>query len=325
MRLSRPLAGIVGRSRALREVRRQIRIVAPTGAAVLILGETGTGKEMAAQAVHGLSDRARRPLVRVNCAAIPAALLESDLFGHEKGAFTGAIAHKPGRLERADQGTLFLDEIGDFPLELQPKLLRVLQEKEFERVGSHEVRRVDARLITATSRDLQQMVAERRFRGDLYYRLNVFPLRIPPLRQRRADIAALAAHFLRRFAAELGKPTDTIPPEVLRALAAYAWPGNVRQLQNFIQRAVILSPGRTLLAPLDELEPMEASDKVDGQRVPSLREVERDHILEAVRRTRWLIGGPNGAAALLGLHRTTLQSRMRKLGISRGYDETPPG
>ncbi len=311
----------IGRSGAMRAVLKQIEIVAPTQASVLILGETGTGKELVARAIHNLSNRRNRTLAKINCAAIPSGLLESELFGHEKGSFTGAINRRTGRFELADQGTFFLDEIGDFPPDLQPKLLRVLQEKEFERVGSSQAQPVDVRLIAATSRNLPQMVADRQFRSDLYYRLNVFPIRIPPLRERASDIPLLVWHFVEHFARPLNKHIDTVPTEVMEALKNYAWPGNIRELQNFIERAVILSPGNTLNVPLEELEPP-AFIHADlgaqaGTKTATLLEIERGHILKALTQTRWLVGGPNGAAALLGLNRTTLVSRMQKLGISR--------
>jgi formate hydrogenlyase transcriptional activator len=305
----------------MRSVLSQIEIVAPTQASVLILGETGTGKELVARAIHDQSGRGNRTLAKINCAAIPSGLLESELFGHEKGSFTGAVARRKGRFELADQGTLFLDEIGDFPPDLQPKLLRVLQDKEFERVGSNQAQSVNVRLIAATSRNLPQMVADGRFRSDLYYRLNVFPIRIPPLRERSSDIPLLVWHFVEYFAGQLNKRIEIIPVEVIEALRRYPWPGNIRELQNFIERAVILSPGKTLNAPLEELEqPALVCASLDTEaeiKPATLEEIERGHILKALTQTRWLVGGPNGAAALLGLNRTTLVSKMQKLGISR--------
>jgi formate hydrogenlyase transcriptional activator len=311
----------VGRSKAMLNVLKQIEIVAPTDASVLILGETGTGKELVARALHNLSNRCNRTLAKINCAAIPSGLLESELFGHEKGSFTGAIARRVGRFELADKGSLFLDEIGDFPADLQPKLLRVLQEKEFERVGSNHSQSVNVRLIAATSRNLPQMVADRQFRSDLFYRLNVFPIRIPPLRERTSDIPLLTWHFVRLFAGKMNKEIKVVSEEAMTALKSYPWPGNIRELQNFIERAVILSPGKTLEAPLEELEQFAAvCPRVHDELEPktaTLQDNEREHITKALTQTRWLVGGPNGAAALLGINRTTLLSRMQKLGISR--------
>jgi formate hydrogenlyase transcriptional activator len=307
---------IIGASPALKEVLRQVEVVAPTDATVLLHGETGTGKERFARAVHQLSARRDRPLITVNCAALPAGLLESELFGHERGAFTGALAQKLGRFELAHQGTLFLDEIGDLPLELQPKLLRVLQEEEFERLGSARTRRVDVRLVAATNRDLAQMVGAGQFRADLYYRLHVFPITIPPLRQRPEDIPLLVRHFVRHYARRLRKRIDTIPAEAMEALTHYHWPGNVRELQNVVERAVILSPGPVLRLALDEL-PRSQPATGSPARVRTLEEVEREHILRVLQDTKWIVGGPHGAAARLGLIRTTLLYRMEKLGISR--------
>jgi formate hydrogenlyase transcriptional activator len=307
---------IIGESPALKEVLRQVEIVAPTDATVLLQGETGTGKELIARALHQRSTRRDHPFVAVNGAAIPSGLLESELFGHERGAFTGAIAQKIGRFELAHQGTLFLDEIGDIPLELQPKLLRLVQEQAFERVGSTRTRRVDVRLVAATNRDLGQMVDAGHFRADLYYRLNVFPLTIPPLRQRPEDIPLLVCHFMRHYARHLHKRIDTIPTEALDALTHYAWPGNVRELQNVIERAVILSPGPALRLALDEL-PRSRSADGSPARVCTLEEVEREHIHKVLRDTNGVIGGPQGAATRLGLRRTTLLYRMEKLGIPR--------
>ena len=311
----------VGRSKAMREVLKQIEIVAPTNASVLISGETGTGKELVARAVHGLSHRRNQTFSKINCAAIPSGLLESELFGHEKGSFTGAVARRTGRFELADKGSLFLDEIGDFPPDLQPKLLRVLQEKEFERVGSNRSQAVDVRLVAATSRDLPQMVADKEFRSDLFYRLNVFPIRIPPLRERSSDIPLLVEHFVGHFSRQMKKEVNFIPIEVMAALKSYQWPGNIRELQNFIERSVILSSDKTLNAPMEELErPFPVRPRSDAGfplRAITLQDNEREHIIRALTQTRWLVGGPNGAAALLGINRTTLLSRMQKLGISR--------
>jgi formate hydrogenlyase transcriptional activator len=307
---------IVGDSAALRRVLKEVETVAPTGSTVLIRGETGTGKELVARALHDLSPRQGRTFVKLNCAAIPTGLLESELFGHEKGAFTGAISQKIGRFELAHQGTLFLDEVGDIPLELQPKLLRALQEQEFERLGSTHTVRVDIRLVAATNRDLAGMVADGRFRSDLYYRLNVFPVVLPPLRQRRDDIPMLARHFAQRFARRMGRRIETIPSAVMDALVRYPWPGNIRELENVIERAVILSPGAELdvnLADLQAAEPAESPVVA----VVTLADAEREHILRVLGETEWVVGGPNGAAARLGMQRTTLQSKMKKLGISR--------
>lgn len=308
---------IVGESAALRRVLKEVETVAPTGSTVLVRGETGTGKELIARALHDLSPRREGTFVKLNCAAIPTGLLESELFGHEKGAFTGAITQKIGRFELAHQGTLFLDEIGDIPLELQPKLLRALQELEFERLGSTRTIRVDVRLVAATNRDLAQMVADGEFRSDLFYRLNVFPVMLPPLRERRDDIPTLARHFTQRFARRMGRLIESIPTSVMDALIQYPWPGNIRELQNIIERAVILSPGASLHVPLGELVlPEPTNDKPNGTAV-TLVDAEREHILSVLRETHWVLGGPNGAAARLAMKRTTLQSKMKKLGISR--------
>jgi formate hydrogenlyase transcriptional activator len=301
--------GIVGRSPAVLKTLRQVDVVAPTDSGVLILGETGTGKELIAQAIHNRSERGGRPFIKVNCAAIPSGLLESELFGHEKGAFTGAITRKPGRFELADKGTLFLDEVGDIPLELQPKLLRVLQEHEFERLGSTRTQQVDVRVVAATHRDLKQMVAEGTFRSDLYYRLNVFPLTVPALRDRREDIPLIVRHFVEKFAQKMNRHVETIPARTMEALANYAWPGNVRELQNFVERAVILSPGSSLRAPLEELKHNPGTD------LSTLEEMERHHVLRALRESNWVTGGPGGAANKLGMKRTTLAYRIRKLKI----------
>ncbi len=310
---------IIGGSAALRSVLEQVETVAPTDSTVLICGETGTGKELIARAIHERSSRRDRTFVKINCAAIPLGLLESELFGHEKGAFTGAITRKIGRFELANQGSLFLDEVGDIPPELQPKLLRVLQEQEFERLGSSHTQRVDVRLIAATNHNLSQMVTEGRFRGDLFYRLNVFPIMVPPLRERADDIPLLARYFAAKYARRMNKRIGRIPLETVAALTQYHWPGNVRELQNFIERAVILTQGDELSAPLSELrvfsEPRIQFSPVNGN--GTLQEMERHHILEALRKAGWVVGGPDGAAAHLGLKRTTLLYRMEKLGIAR--------
>ena len=308
---------IVGESAALRRVLKQVEAVAPTDSTVLILGETGTGKELIARALHDLSPRRERTFVKLNCAAIPTGLLESELFGHEKGAFTGAIAQKVGRFELAHQGTLFLDEVGDIPPELQPKLLRALQEQEFERLGSTRTIRVDVRLVAATNRDLAQMVADGRFRNDLYYRLNVFPVVLPPLRERREDIPMLVRHFTQRFARRMGRRIESIPAPVMDALVRYPWPGNVREMQNVIERAVILSPGPSLRVPLGDLQPAATQAQVPAGEPVTLADAEREHILGVLRETGWVVGGPKGAAARLGMKRSTLQKKMKKLGISR--------
>jgi formate hydrogenlyase transcriptional activator len=305
--------GIVGRSAALQHALHEVEVVAPTDSGVLILGETGTGKELIARAIHNLSSRRERPFIKLNCAAIPSGLLESELFGHERGAFTGAIMRKAGRFEVADKGTLFLDEVGDIPLELQPKLLRVLQEHEFERLGSTRTQQVDVRVVAATHRDLKQMVEDGEFRSDLYYRLHVFPLSVPPLRERREDIPFLVRHFVDEYARRMNRSIETIPPHAIEALRNYSWPGNVRELQNFIERAVILSPGTSLRAPVDEL--IEDTVRVSQTHLSTLEEMEREHVLRAVRASNWVIGGPNGAAARLGMKRTTLAYRIRKLRI----------
>ena len=305
---------IVGDSSALKQVLKQVEIVASTGSTVLILGETGTGKELLARAIHNRSERHGRTFVKMNCAAIPTGLLESELFGHEKGAFTGAIAHKIGRFELADGGTLFLDEVGDIPLELQSKLLRVLQEQEFERLGSTKTIRVDIRLLAATNRDLASMVADKQFRGDLYYRLNVFPIVSPPLRERREDIPLLVRYFAQKHSRRMNRQIERIPSETMAALSRYHWPGNVRELENLIERAVILSPGVELHVPLAELK---AAAREGAQPVTTLEAAERDHILRVLQVANWVIGGPSGAATKLGMKRTTLQSKMQKLGISR--------
>lgn len=307
---------IIGESGALRRILKQVESVGPTNATVLILGETGTGKELIARAIHDLSPRRDRTFVKLNCAAIPTGLLESELFGHEKGAYTGAISQKVGRLELAHQGTLFLDEVGDIPLELQPKLLRAIQEKEFERLGSTKTIPVDVRLLAATNRDLTRMVADRQFRSDLYYRLKVFPITVPPLRERAEDIPILVRYFAQKHAGRMRRRIEIIPPEAMEALSRWHWPGNVRELENIIERAVILSPGPVLRIPLAELSPAEGEEG-NGRGSGTLEDAEREHILRMLRETRGIIGGPNGAAARLGLKRTTLNSKMRKLGITR--------
>jgi formate hydrogenlyase transcriptional activator len=334
VRTEHEFGDIVGESDALRRVLQNVETVAPTDSIVLIYGETGTGKELIARALHDLSPRHDRTFVKLNCAAIPTGLLESELFGHEKGAFTGAISQKIGRFELAHQGTLFLDEAGDIPPELQPKLLRVLQEQEFERLGSTKTIRVNVRLVAATNRDLTAMVADGLFRSDLYYRLNVFPLVLPPLRERADDIPRLVRHFTQRFARRMGRRIENIPSAVMDALANYPWPGNIRELQNVIERAVILSAGPSLQVTVADLQIRDPRPKFEGQKskieskhstpnnVPSgsgltLAEAERDYILNALRETGWVVGGPSGAAAKLGMKRSLLYWKMKKLGISR--------
>jgi formate hydrogenlyase transcriptional activator len=316
---------IVGESAALRRVLKQVETVAPTDSTVLIRGETGTGKELVARALHELSPRRERTFVKLNCAAIPTGLLESELFGHERGAFTGAVSQKVGRFELAHKGTLFLDEVGDIPPELQPKLLRVLQEQEFERLGGTKTIQVDVRLAAATHRDLAKMVADGRFREDLYYRLNVFPVVLPPLRERPDDIPRLVRHFTQRFARRMGRRIETIPSVVMEALVRYPWPGNVRELQNVIERAVILSPGPSLQVPVGDLRPssstLASGEEASGVRgaAATLADAEREHILGVLRETGWVVGGSKGAAARLGMKRSTLQWKMKKLGISRNF------
>jgi formate hydrogenlyase transcriptional activator len=305
---------IIGKSSALEAVLEQVERVAPTGSTVLIEGETGTGKELIARAIHNLSSRCGRPFIKLNCAAIPLDLLESELFGHERGAFTGAIAQKIGRFEMADKGTLFLDEVGDIPPALQPKLLRVLQEQEFERLGGTRTHQVDVRLVAATNRDLSEMVKRNEFRSDLYYRLNVFPLTLPPLRARREDIPALVTHFAEILGRRLDRQIKHIAPETMAALSSYHWPGNIRELQNLIERAVILSNFGVLPNPLP---PAGTPPAAVFPVATTLKDSERAVILHTLEATAWVIGGPNGAAARLGLKRTTLICKMQKLGISR--------
>jgi formate hydrogenlyase transcriptional activator len=308
---------IIGQSARLEAVFEQVECVAPTVSTVLIQGETGTGKELIARAIHNVSSRCGRSFVKLNCAAIPFDLLESELFGHEKGAFTGAIAQRVGRFEMADKGTLFLDEVGDIPPALQPKLLRVLQEQEFERLGSTRTRQVDVRLVAATNRDLTGMMKQGEFRSDLYYRLNVFPIRLPPLRERREDIPLLVQYFMQKYARRMGKPIETVPTATMQKLVDWSWPGNVRELQNMVERGVILSKGFVLEIPLTELEQSAMPALGANNGVATLEAFERDHILQALRQSGWVIGGPSGAAARLGLNRSTLNARMRKLDIRR--------
>ena len=330
---------IIGSSPALKHVLQLVETVAPCDSTVLLLGETGTGKELIARAIHERSRRKARTFVKLNCAAIPTGLLESELFGHEKGAFTGAINQKVGRMELADQGTLFLDEVGDIPAEIQPKLLRVLQEREFERLGSTHTRRVNIRLVAATNRDLERMIANREFRSDLFYRLNVFPIRIPPLRERKEDIPLLAMYFVQKIARQMQKTIDSVPRSVIKGLTAWEWPGNIRELENFIERAVILTRGRTLEAPLSELRRMKTDDPVpvaESQREEQIARIvkdtisslsnrralnehaerQRDEIVQVLAECKGRVGGPNGAAARMGIRRTTLISRIQKLGIN---------
>jgi formate hydrogenlyase transcriptional activator len=311
--------GIIGKSSVLRRLLQMVETVAGGDSTVLLLGETGTGKELIARAIHSLSPRDTRPFVKLNCAAIPTGLLESELFGHERGSFTGAIAQKIGRLEVAHQGSLFLDEIGDIPLELQPKLLRVLQEREFERLGSTRTQKVDVRIVAATHRDLEGMILEKQFRSDLYYRLNVFPIRVPPLRERPEDIPLLVQHFVQQATQRMRKAIDTIPSETMEGLIRYRWPGNIRELENVIERAVILSPGPVLRLSLQDLKSRIAPGQ-NTDRHQTLEEVERNHILKTLKETRWVLSGPSGAAACLGLNRSTLYFRMKKLGIARSVD-----
>ncbi len=312
---------IIGSSPALESVLEQVERVAPTDSTVLVQGETGTGKELIARAIHNLSSRCGRPFIKLNCAAIPFDLLESELFGHERGAFTGAIAQKIGRFELADKGTLFLDEVGDIPPGLQPKLLRVLQEQEFERLGSARTHQVDVRLVAATNRNLGDMVKRNEFRSDLYYRLNVFPIPLPSLRERREDIPALVAHFVEIYARRMDKQIEHIPPETMSALVSYQWPGNIRELQNFIERSVILTSGNLLQPPLASLK---SAAEAESLGAITLEDAERDHIRKTLEQTRWVVAGPNGAAARLGIKRSTLYFRMQKLGISRAKKDLLP-
>ncbi len=308
------IADLIGASAKFQAVLDDVRIVARADCSILVHGETGTGKEVIAHAIHDFSSRQTGPFVGLNCAAIPAALLESELFGHEKGAFTGAIAQTIGRFQAAHGGTLFLDEIGDLPLELQPKLLRVLQEQQYERLGSTRTLRTDVRVIAATNRDLQRMVEEKTFRADLYYRLSVFPINLPPLRERKDDIPSLVEYFVRRFSHQMGKSIDQVPDDVMEVLTSYHWPGNIRELQNFIERSVIVTQGRVLSPRITELKLlMQAAAPAPSQ---TLSHAERVHILGILKETNWMVGGRDGAAARLGLPRTTLISRMQKLGIS---------
>jgi len=312
---------IIGSSPALEMALEQVAQVAPTDSTVLIQGETGTGKELIARAVHDLSSRVGRPFLKLNCGAIPFDILESELFGHEKGAFTGAIAQKIGRFELAHKGTLFLDEVGDIPLPLQPKLLRVLQEQEFERLGSGRTHQVDVRLVAATHRNLVEMVKRNEFRSDLYYRLNVFPIPLPPLRARREDIPALVEHFVEIYSRRMGKQIDQVSKETMSELTSYPWPGNIRELQNFIERSVIVTSGNILQPPLASLR---TAVEVESLGAITLEDAERDHIIKILEQTRWVVSGPNGAAARLGIKRSTLYFRMQKLGISRNKKDSLP-
>ena len=312
---------LIGNSPALESVLGHVERVAPTDSTVLLQGETGTGKELIARAIHNISSRCGRPYIKLNCAAIPFDLLESELFGHERGAFTGAIAQKVGRFELADKGTLFLDEVGDIPLALQAKLLRVLQEQEFERLGSTRTHQVDVRLVAATNRNLADMVKRGEFRSDLYYRLNVFPITLPPLRARREDIPDLVQHFVAIYGRRMGKQIEHVPAETMSAFTLYEWPGNVRELQNFIERSVILSDGTVLCPPLAELK-QSAAAELPG--ATTLQDAERDHILKILKQARWVVAGPSGAAARLGIKRSTLYFRMQKLGISRFSNQQLP-
>jgi formate hydrogenlyase transcriptional activator len=316
---------IIGSSSALESVLEQVEQVAPTDSTVLIEGETGTGKELIAHAIHNASQRVGRPFIKLNCAAIPLDLLESELFGHEKGAFTGAIAQKIGRFEMADKGTLFLDEVGDIPPALQPKLLRVLQEQEFERLGSGRTHKVDVRLVAATNRDLLKMVARGQFRSDLYYRLNVFPILLPALRERREDIPVLVTHFVKMFTRRMGKHVDSIPPETMSTFQWYSWPGNIRELQNLVERAVILSRDGVLPNPLHKKQTELMIPTLRRNRTfqssMTLEDTDRALILETLEQAEWIVGGPRGAAAKLGLKRTTLLAKMKRMDISRPIPE----
>jgi len=319
IRSERGFEEIIGRSAPIRAVLRKIETVAPTDSTVIIYGETGTGKELVARAIHERGPRSSNSFVKLNCAAIPTGLLESELFGHEKGAFTGAIMQRVGRFELAHRGTAFLDEIGEISLELQPKLLRVLQEREFERLGSTRTVKTDARLIAATNRDLAACVEERTFRADLFYRLNVFPIQVPSLRERPEDIPLLVRHFVQYFARKIHRGVDTIPSETMEALVRYSWPGNIRELQNLIEHSIIVSPGPVLQVPLAALQ-FQTAAAPDGTKRRTLEEAEREHILATLKETKWVISGPNGAAARLGMNRSTLQFRMKKLGILSARD-----
>ena len=312
---------IIGSSQCFKLVLQQVETVAPTPYAVLLQGETGTGKEVIAQAIHDRSPRRSGPFIKLNCAAIPAGLLESELFGHDRGAFTGAFATRTGRFQLADKGTLFLDEIGELPLELQPKLLRVLQDQMLEKLGSTRTVRIDVRIIAATNQNLARMVDERRFRPDLYYRLNVFPIDLPPLRSRSDDIPALVEHFMQRFSREMGRQAGSIPTEVMQVLQLHDWPGNIRELENFIKRAVIMSTGSVLRPLFSELKRLPSQPSPSAKR--TLAEAQKEHIVEVLRDTRWVLGGDHGAAARLGMPRTTLVYRMRKLGIVREQEAKP--
>jgi formate hydrogenlyase transcriptional activator len=312
---------IIGTSSALEAVLEQVEQVAPTDSTALIQGETGTGKELIARAIHNLSARCGRPFVKLNCAAIPFDLLESELFGHERGAFTGAIAQKVGRFELADKGTLFLDEVGDIPPGLQPKLLRVLQEKEFERLGGTRTHQVDVRLVAATNRNLVDMVKRNEFRSDLYYRLNVFPIPLPALRERRGDIPALVEHFVEIYSRRMDKKIEHIAPETMSALTSHPWPGNIRELQNFIERSVIVTSGNVLQPPIGSLRSCAGAESLGAV---TLEDAEREHIRKILEQTRWVVAGPNGAAARLGIKRSTLYFRMQKLGISRANRDPNP-
>src|SRR5580658_6031889 len=320
------LPKIVGKSAALRRVLGMVQIVAPTNATVLINGETGTGKELIAEAIHKSSNRSNGPFVKVNCAAIPTGLLESELFGHERGAYTGAVARAIGRFERANRGTLFLDEIGDLPLELQPKILRVLQERQFERLGSTATIQTDVRVICATHRNLIEMVGNRGFRADLFYRLSVFPIELPPLRERREDIRLLAHHFAMEYAERMHKPITAVSEEFMQGLVLHSWPGNVRELQNFIERSVILSTGAVLQGSTHELNDRTQADSKSSRssRSVTLEQAERSHILRILEQSKGVVGGATGAAARLGLPRTTLIARMKRLGINYGQSSTLP-
>jgi formate hydrogenlyase transcriptional activator len=319
IRLDQNIGNMVGQGPVFQAVLKSVQTVSPIDSTVLILGETGTGKELVARAIHELSSRKKGSFVKVNCAAIPASLLESELFGHEKGSFTGAVAQKIGRFELAHHGTLFLDEIGEMPLELQPKLLRAIQDQEFERVGGNRTIRTDVRFVAATNRDLKAMVEEGKFRADLYYRLHVFPLNVPPLRERREDIPLLTRYFVQKHAERMGRNIDTIPTSVMDALTNYEWPGNIRELQNILERSVILSNGSALQVPMSELIGKEAPVALNGRSSIGSQNPERARILKALEEARGMVGGPDGAAARLGLKRTTLQSRMRKYNIARQF------